>query len=209
MDCSNCGEPVEPTDSYCAECGEPVPDTSKPSSQFKNANPNPPPSFREAFIPYFLPWGTNKLEQLRRMGGCPGCGEGSDLEFDSQSSVQSLIGNPTGEITCQKCGATLERSGSGFRVTNGPDDIEGQKLSISECKEYAESQRTDTPIKENLPPEERYNHITGDYYWDKAASDDKQWILAVILLIIPPIGAFFLAFLVSRSITTKTSVEEN
>jgi hypothetical protein len=202
MDCPNCSQPVVPPDAYCAACGDPVPDEPAKASTFSEADPNPPPSFWEGFVPYFLPFKTNGLKQIRRLGGCPGCGEGRNLDLDSENRGWSFIGQPTGTITCEECGTTLDATASGVEVISGQADIEGQTLSFSECGNYAESRRTGAPVGEVQPPEERLNHITGDYYWDTEVVDDKLWLGAAILCLIPPVGIFFLSFFVFQSITT-------
>lgn len=202
MDCPNCGQPVDPSDAYCAACGEPVPDDSAVPSTFNTVDPNPSPSVWEGFVPYFLPFKTNELEQIRRFGGCPGCGEGRNLNIDSGSKGWSFLGQMVGTVTCEECGTTLDATTSGLEVINGPADIEGQTLSFSECGDYAESRRRGAPVGEAQPPEERLNHITGDYYWDTEVVDDKLWLGAAILCLFPPVGIFFLSLFVFQSITT-------
>lgn len=202
MDCSNCGQPVDPSNAYCAGCGEPIPNDPTESSTFNTVHPNEPPSYWESYISYFLPFKTNELVQIRRFGGCPSCGEGQDLNITSDSKWLSFAGQVTGSVTCEECGATLDITTSGIEVTTGAPDIEGQTLSFSECGDYAESRRTDVSVGMAQSPEERLNHITGDYYWDTKVVDNKLWAAAAILCLIPPVGVFLISFLVFQSITT-------
>ncbi|WP_144426135.1 hypothetical protein [Halanaeroarchaeum sulfurireducens] len=149
-----------------------------------------------------MPFKSNELEKIRRFGGCPGCGEGRNLTINPESRGWSFIGQPTGTITCEECGTTLDAGTSGVEVIIGPADIEGQTLSFSECGDYAESRRRGVLVGEAQPPDERLNHITGDYYWDTEVVDDKFWIGAAILCLIPPVGIFFLSLFAFQSITT-------
>lgn len=105
-------------------------------------DPADPPGFMEAFVPYFLPGGSNDLEMIRRMGGCPACGEGQALRFEN-SSGSSFIGDPSSStIHCERCETTLEGEGRGFRVTESVSAFEGRTLTQDESQAFAAAQRS-------------------------------------------------------------------
>lgn len=201
--CPECGSELGPDVDFCSECGEPIEKEPARSEKFQIDDPDQPPGYMEATIPFHLPFKTNKLVMLRRLGGCPGCGEGVDLEFDSVGLFSKFTGQPTGPIYCNRCGTKLEATYGEVTVINGPADIEGEELSFSENAKWAESRRIGEPVH----PEERYNHITGDYYWDREAVGGIYWATALIALIVPPLGAFLIALFVGISIKASPPID--
>lgn len=107
----------------------------------RSDDPQTPPGFIEAFKPYFLPGQSNDLEMLRRLGGCPGCGEGRDLDIESKGAT-SYIGDPaSSDIACRSCGLRLEGDGRKFKIADGPEQLRGLTLSIDDCKRLASARR--------------------------------------------------------------------
>ena len=56
---------------------------------------------------------------------------------------------------------------------------------------------------------DRYRHITGDYYWDTAATAGGAYLAIEVLTLIfvPPVGFFLLAFETSRALTSRATIE--
>jgi hypothetical protein len=162
MYCPSCGESISDDSDFCRSCGaeiqaavesdsdvtngepsEPLPSNTgaeniDSADRFKNTDQNHPPSFSQAFIPYFLPWGSNENEMKRRLGGCPSCGEGRNLKIDGGS----FIGDPTGTtIECKQCGTRLEGNKLKLNVTEGSDDLKGVRLTLDNCQAIAKARR--------------------------------------------------------------------
>jgi hypothetical protein len=64
-------------------------------------------------------------------------------------------------------------------------------------------------MTDNTQDRDRYAHLTGDYYIDREAHSPWLWLGgSILLLVLPPVGAFILGSMLVSSLTTDPNGEE-
>ena len=198
--CEGCGGEISEADAHCRHCGASLSNSTivltEDSSEDEGhqehesttvSDRDPPPGFFEAFVPYFLPGGSNKSEMKRRLGGCPGCGEGQELEIEPTNTTRSFIADPTAcDIKCTRCGMVLEGEGWAFDAVEGDPALVGEELTQSDCSNLADARREgDTERVQKLLAD-----ITGEEV-DTKTWDPRYPILSVFTAVMLIWGGFF------------------
>jgi hypothetical protein len=51
------------------------------------------------------------------------------------------------------------------------------------------------------------SHLTGDYYWLDDVPARRWWAAAVLCVVLPPVGLFYVAFFAFKCLKTESDLE--
>lgn len=134
--CPSCEKEIASDSSYCASCGHALSDSN---SNIRNRgidinDPNPPVGFVKSMIYKLVPGLDSSLYYKNLMGGCPACGEGKEINIESNSRILGSSAAPDYDMACTRCGTKMQSDGRWMKVTESEEWLEGSLFSESETQ---------------------------------------------------------------------------
>lgn len=196
--CPGCHDIVPPDSDFCNSCGASLSDKisqsdSDKKSERRNPNtelpgePNPKVGTVRGLLGGIIPGFDNSSYVKNLIGGCPNCGEGQDLNVESNTGL--LDYHPLKSITdydiqCNRCGTKLESEGRWMRAVGSNELIDNKKLAPNETIRLSKYRRQDNDSKYTNLAEQITDKKEADKNTDKLFSISSKLYYYPVAIII-------------------------